>query len=143
MPLARKDGAFQPCFFIAVCAIIILKSKNNSKAMRSKIISAFILSVVFLSSAAPALSADNPIEFRFLGVSVQERAERAIEFMLSIAGSLALLAIIFSGIFYMIANGNPNSQTKAKKMLIGSLTGLVLVLLSYSFIYYVDYFATK
>lgn len=111
--------------------------------MRSKIISAFILSVVFLSSAAPALSADNPIEFRFLGVSVQERAERAIEFMLSIAGSLALLAIIFSGIFYMIANGNPNSQTKAKKMLIGSLTGLVLVLLSYSFIYYVDYFATK
>ena len=96
------------------------------------------VSLLFFSSVNAA--ANKPIEIKFLGVSVQERATRAIEFLLSLAGGITLLLVIVSGIFFMVSMGNPEAQKKAKGMLIGTLTGLVVILFSYSFIYYADRF---
>ncbi len=87
---------------------------------------------------APVLASSNPIEFKFLGVSVKERAERAIDFVLSIAGAIALLVIIISGIMMIASAGNPDAQQKAKKTLISGLTGLILVICSYIFINFTD-----
>jgi TRAP-type C4-dicarboxylate transport system permease small subunit len=110
--------------------------------MRYKLHSWLFSALAFLLPLAAGASA-NPIEIKILGVSLKERLERGIEFLLSIAGSLALLLLIGSGIYYTITRGDPESQTKAKKMLISSLTGLVLVLLSYAFVYFLDNLLTK
>lgn len=101
----------------------------------------FFSAVVFFSAFSSAeAAASKPIEIKFLGVSVQERATRAIEFLLSLAGGITLFLVIASGIFFMVSMGNPEAQQKAKRMLIGTLTGLVVILLSYSLIFYVDRF---
>jgi len=89
------------------------------------------VAVVFMSYVNLCQASENPIEITFLGVSVQERAERLLEFLLSIIGSIAFLFLIGSGIFYITSNGNPDSQNKAKKMLISTLIGLFVVSFSY------------
>ena len=99
--------------------------------------------IVFLLASSPAAASDKPIEIKFLGVSVKERAERALEYLLGITGIVALLLLIASGIFFTISIGNPDSQKKAKRMLSAVIIGLILVLLSYSFIYFVDNLLTK
>ncbi len=57
-----------------------------------------------------------------------------ILFLLSIIGSIALLMIVFSGIFYIFAGGNPETQTKAKKFFNYAIIGLIFVLISYAII---------
>ena len=57
-----------------------------------------------------------------------------ILFLLSIIGSITLLMIIFSGIFYIFAGGNPETQTKAKKFFNYAIIGLIFVLISYAII---------
>lgn len=94
----------------------------------------YSLAIIFILTSSFANASANPIEIKFLGVSIQERAERAIEFLLGIAGSLALFLLVGSGIYYMSVNGNPEAQKKAKKMLIAVLIGVVVILLSYALI---------
>jgi len=69
---------------------------------------------------------------------VKDRVEDLIEFLLSIAGSVALLALIFSGILYIVSGGNPDLQVKAKKMLMFSMEGIVVILLSYAILAVID-----
>lgn len=93
-----------------------------------------VLALGFLSwsDTAVCLAANNPIQITFLGVSVQERAERLLEFLLDTAASLALLFLIGSGIYYTVSAGSPDAQQKAKKMLVAALEGLFVILLSYA-----------
>jgi len=57
-----------------------------------------------------------------------------ILFLLSIIGGLSLLMLAFSGIFYIFIGGNPEAQTKAKKIFNYAIIGLILVLISYAVI---------
>lgn len=111
--------------------------------MQSDKMKAMILSAAAaLLPAYGASASANPIEIKIMGVSLQERLGRALEFLLSIAGSIALLMLIGSGIYYVITAGNPDSQAKAKKMMIAVLTGLILILMSYAIIKVVSDLAT-
>lgn len=62
--------------------------------------------------------------------SVLELIMRVLQFLLTISSILALVAIVFSGILYMLSGGDSNRVMLAKKALIGSIIGLVIVLIS-------------
>ena len=47
-----------------------------------------------------------------------------------LAGLLAVVLIIYSGIQYITSNGNPGAAAKAKKSLTGTIIGLVIVLVA-------------
>jgi energy-coupling factor transporter transmembrane protein EcfT len=99
-----------------------------------------LMAVVALTSAHCCAAA---LEFKVMGVGVQTIAERSLRFLLRMASSLALLILVASGIFYMISNGNPENQTKAKRMLVAALEGIVVIALSYSILAFLDMILTK
>lgn len=51
--------------------------------------------------------------------------------VLGIAGALAILFIIISGIQYLVSAGNKDMVEKAKKGLTAAITGLVIILCAY------------
>lgn len=57
--------------------------------------------------------------------------ETVIKWILTFAGSLAVLMIIVAGIMYMTSAGDTGKTDKAKEWLTASITGLVIVLLAY------------
>lgn len=52
--------------------------------------------------------------------------------LLEYIGGFALLFLVLSGVFYMLAEGDPARQTKAKMAMTYALMGLLIVLLSYA-----------
>ncbi|MBU1663260.1 pilin, partial [Patescibacteria group bacterium] len=58
-------------------------------------------------------------------------------FILSIVGSLALLAFVAGGLMMMLSAGNPEWVTRGKQTLIGAVIGLTIVFTSYMIIYFV------
>ena len=58
----------------------------------------------------------------------------AIEFLLRIAGGLALLMLVVGGVYYMLTGSNPDGQKKAKRMISYVFFGLIFILASYSII---------
>ena len=53
------------------------------------------------------------------------------EFLLRIAGGLALFVLILGGVYYIISGSNSDGQTRAKKVVTYAVIGLVIVLVSY------------
>ena len=53
------------------------------------------------------------------------------EFLLRIAGGLALFVLILGGVYYIISGSNPDGQTRAKKVVTYAVIGLAIVLVSY------------
>lgn len=53
-----------------------------------------------------------------------------LQFVLTIAGVIAVLSIVIAGIMYMTSGGNTERVGFAKKALIGGIVGLSVVLLS-------------
>lgn len=66
-----------------------------------------------------------------------------LKWLLSVAGALALLALIIGGIFYVTSAGNDQRVETAKKMITWTLLGLILILASYSIITIIDRLLTK
>lgn len=66
--------------------------------------------------------------------SLAEVLNNVLMYVLSIAGLLAILAIVFSGVMYILSGGNTEKVQKAKAGLMYSITGLVVVLISYSIV---------
>jgi hypothetical protein len=52
-------------------------------------------------------------------------------FAMIAGGALSVLMIIYAGFRYMTSQGNPSGINEAKDILIGSLSGFALLLLSY------------
>jgi len=84
------------------------------------------------------LNAQNAIAITFnFNSPIIKTDEKAIlsdflEWILGLAGSIALLALIIAGIMYMTSTGNPNKAKKAKGFVLVIIGGLILILLSYS-----------
>ncbi len=55
-----------------------------------------------------------------------------LKWILGVAGSIALIFLIFAGIMYMTAMGDQQKATSAKKSIKWTLVGLFLVLASYA-----------
>ena len=58
----------------------------------------------------------------------------ASKLILSIVGSLALLAFVAGGMMWMLSAGNPEWVTRGKQTIIGAVVGLAIVFASYMII---------
>jgi len=63
--------------------------------------------------------------------TIMDVIESITDWVLGIAGALAVLFIIISGIRYITSAGNQNLQEAAKKNLTSAIIGLVIVLLAF------------
>ena len=64
-------------------------------------------------------------------------ASLVINLLLGLLGTIALCLTVYAGFLWMIARGNEEDITKAKDILSGSVVGFLVILSSYSFMYYV------
>ncbi|OIO20205.1 MAG: hypothetical protein AUJ23_00710 [Candidatus Magasanikbacteria bacterium CG1_02_32_51] len=60
-----------------------------------------------------------------------------INTLLGILGSIALAMIIYGGVLFMIANGNPEKKKKATGLLVWSVLGIAIIFASYGVINFV------
>jgi len=54
-----------------------------------------------------------------------------IDFLLILGGALAVLAVAYSGLMYILAGPDSTKAEGAKKNLVWSITGLIIISLSY------------
>lgn len=94
----------------------------------------YLLSLVFLWTVSAGQCFAGDINPQIMGISLKTLFERIIDFVLRTIGNLALLFLVAAGIFYAASTGNPDSQQKAKRMIVYVLEGLAVILLSYAFI---------
>ncbi len=66
-----------------------------------------------------------------------------INFILGVAGSLALIALVIGGVMYMTSVGDEQKATQAKKYIFWAIAGLVVILLSYIIITLIDLIFVK
>jgi hypothetical protein len=83
----------------------------------------------------PAGDGSNPVEsveIRGDFSALTEYISRIYRFGMAITGILAVIVLALGGITWLTSGGNANSIAKAKQYIWGSITGLVLALLSYT-----------
>jgi hypothetical protein len=66
---------------------------------------------------------------------------RIIKFALPLVGALALLAFVVSGFFLLLGFGTDESITRAKKIMLWSLVGIIVVIISYPVVKFITDFA--
>ena len=70
-------------------------------------------------------------------VDTNQALQNVISWILGIAGMLAVVMIIVSGIQMTTSAGNPGAVTKAKNTLTWSIVGLVIVVMAYAIVSFV------
>jgi len=63
-------------------------------------------------------------------------AKKWINIVIGVIGSIVLLFFIYGGVLFVISAGNQETVTKAKRVITGSIIGLLIVFLSYTIIYF-------
>ena len=61
----------------------------------------------------------------------QTVAANIIQFLLILAGALAVIFLIFGGIRYITSSGSPDGIEKAKNTITYSIVGVIVIILSY------------
>lgn len=61
----------------------------------------------------------------------QNVLSNAIDIILIIAGALAVIYLIYSGILYITAAGNPDSAKKGQQGIINAVIGIVIIIAAY------------
>lgn len=59
-----------------------------------------------------------------------------VRILIAIAGSLAVILLLVSSIYYITAMGDPGRVKKAKDIIVNTCLGLVLVIASYAIVTY-------
>ena len=99
-----------------------------------------LASGVFAFSAAPAMAQVNPItgmQQSAQGTGLDRSANLpefigdVIKGILGIIGVLFLILLIYAGILWLIARGDDAKIKKAREIIIASLTGFIIVMISY------------
>lgn len=65
------------------------------------------------------------------GVSIAMLIAQVFRIMLSLAGGVFLIILLFGGFTYMSAGGNDEGTTKAKKIMVNAVVGLIITVASY------------
>ncbi|HEY5138590.1 MAG TPA: pilin [Methylococcales bacterium] len=60
--------------------------------------------------------------------------DTALSLTFEVAGSIALLMIVIGGFRYIIASGDPNSVSQAKKTILYAVIGLLVSMSAYSIV---------
>jgi hypothetical protein len=85
------------------------------------------------------VSLDNPLTGRpgIEGSSPQTLIGKAINAVLGLVGSLALVMFIFGGFTWMLAAGSPDKVKKGKDIIVWSVIGLVVIFSAYAMVKFV------
>lgn len=70
--------------------------------------------------------------------SIQELVIVIINWLLGLGGALAVIAIIYSGIMYMIAGADETKAQAAKKNLLWAITGIIVIVLAFVIIGFIN-----
>ncbi len=75
-------------------------------------------------------------EFGFINLktddlSVEDLATRIIDILLLAAGIAAVIYLIYSGILYITAAGNPDAAKKGQQGIINAIIGIVIIVLAW------------
>ncbi len=68
---------------------------------------------------------------------IRYKVVKIINIVLSILGILLVVLIIYAGFLWMTAGGNEDQISKAKKIMINAIIGLVLILFAWSITYFI------
>ncbi len=96
-----------------------------------------LLSILIIFSTAINVQAADPlvnIPPTTSTTDFNELVENVLDWVLGIAGSVALLMLIAGGIMYATAAGSEEKLKAAKKTILYAIIGVVIVILSYSMI---------
>lgn len=63
--------------------------------------------------------------------------ETAVQIVLAVMGSVAVLIIVISGLRYILASGDPGKMAQAKNAIIYALVGLAVLLSAFSIVTFV------
>jgi hypothetical protein len=88
------------------------------------------------SNQATSMSAPLNAEFTKAGSAsdFSRLVGNFLKWILTVAGSLAMLIIIIGGVMYISSTGNEQRTTLSKKIILGALGGFILILMAYSII---------
>lgn len=75
--------------------------------------------------------------------SIPEIINRFLPIILTIAGFIAVIIIIISGIEFITSSGNPEAAGKARSRLTYAIIGFIVILLSFAALQIVDYLFLK
>ncbi len=93
---------------------------------------------IFLSLAVPNKTSalDNSITSRQVAVVTEfgetnfgQYVSKILTWLVTVVGSLAALMFIYAGYLYVSAGSNPEAVTQAKDIIIGVITGILLLFL--------------
>ncbi len=66
-----------------------------------------------------------------------------LNILLALASTVAVLFIIIGGYTYITSAGNQDRQKKAKEVLIGAIVGLVIIILSFGVVNFINEFLAR
>src|SRR6185369_3776027 len=66
--------------------------------------------------------------------SLSDTIVKVINFLLIISGTVTILFLMIGGFFYVTSAGNEEQAEKGKKILINSIIGLVVIIMSYAIV---------
>ncbi|MCK4592601.1 hypothetical protein KAT63_04155 [Candidatus Parcubacteria bacterium] len=95
----------------------------------------------YISLAILMFSVSIPVkamELHYFDKDIVEVFNDATKILLSYAGKIVLLFLIFGGVYYIMSGSDPKKQENAKKIITYALFGLVFVLISYAIIVALD-----
>ena len=62
---------------------------------------------------------------------IQSLADKVINLILEVAGALAIIYLIYSGILYLTSAGNPDNAKRGQQGLINAVIGIVVITLAF------------
>jgi len=69
--------------------------------------------------------------------TLEQTLAKNITLVLSLVGVIFMILIIYGGISWMLAQGNEEKVNKAKKIIIDSIIGLIIVIAAYAISYFI------
>ena len=104
-----------------------------NKLMKTGIILSFI--TIVLALAAPLVRAD--ITIGGLPPLLDVTIRNVIDMILYLVGFIAVLFLIIGGFQYITASGNPDQLEGAKKTIMYSVIGIIVVVISWAIVYFI------
>ncbi len=109
----------------------------------------FVASIVLLIGfSATSVFAVDPVSSSDVGGQIPTEADpdapfstqlaRVLNVLLALASTVAVLFIIIGGYTYLTSGGSQDQIGRAKKMIIGALVGLVIIILSFAAVNFID-----
>ena len=89
------------------------------------------------SAGDATVSLNNPLTGRVGASDINALIGTAINAVLGLVGSIALVMVIYGGFVWMTAMGNKEAVTKGKDIIVWSVAGLAVIFLAYAVVNFI------